>query len=241
MSALSFHTLAPRYDALWTATPIGRAQREAVWARIDSLFRRGDRILDLGCGTGEDAKHLMARGVQVLALDAAPAMVDQARAKGVDAHVLAIEDLRHLQDAPFDGALSNFGALNCVGCLTEVAHQAARLLRPGAYLAICLMSPTCAWDVASPRHALRRLRPGGSASSLGVRVRYPSVACLTTAFRPHFELRAWYGIGLAVPPSYIKLLSEEAVARCAAVDRRIAHWPVLRALADHRLLVFRRL
>ena len=87
-SAALFERLAPRYDELWTDTAIGRAQRNAVWRVVDELFHAGDHVLDLGCGTGEDAAHLMARGVSVRAVDASPAMVAQARARGVAADVL---------------------------------------------------------------------------------------------------------------------------------------------------------
>ena len=92
-TAALFERLAERYDELWTDTAIGRAQRDAVWRITDRLFHAGDRILDLGCGTGEDAAHLMARGVSVRAVDASPAMVARAKARGVAAEVLRAEDL----------------------------------------------------------------------------------------------------------------------------------------------------
>ena len=40
-----FDRQAARYDELWTTTPIGRAQRNLTWSRMDPLFHRGDRIL----------------------------------------------------------------------------------------------------------------------------------------------------------------------------------------------------
>ena len=70
-----FDRIATRYDALWTTTAIGRAQRNLVWRDMDALFHPGERILDIGCGTGEDAAHFAARGVTVYATDASPAMV----------------------------------------------------------------------------------------------------------------------------------------------------------------------
>jgi len=76
-----FDCIATRYDALWTDTAIGRAQRNLVWHTIDGLFHTGDRILDIGCGTGEDAAHFAARGVHVYATDASPAMVQVAPAR----------------------------------------------------------------------------------------------------------------------------------------------------------------
>ncbi len=124
----AFDSIAFEYDALWTNTPVGESQRQAVWNWIDPLFKPGSVVLDLGCGTGADAIHLLAAGVQVYGVDSSPNMVTVARAKGVDAHCIAIQDLRQSR-ARFDGAVSNFGALNCVDSLPVVAEVLAQLVR----------------------------------------------------------------------------------------------------------------
>src|SRR5689334_10055234 len=106
-----FEALAPSYDALWSDTPRGRSQRIQVWHEIDGLFGPGDRILDLGCGPGDDALHLAGSGVDVLGIDASSKMVELARLRGVRAERLAIEDLGRLgcpTSGPFFGAISNF-------------------------------------------------------------------------------------------------------------------------------------
>src|SRR5690606_1446995 len=119
----AFDALAPTYDADFGAGDIGGRLRRAVWRRVDAAFPRDCRVLDLGCGTGEDAVHLAGGGRRVVAIDASPAMVAQARAKAiargvadrVDVRELPIERLDDLAEpAPFDAVLSNFGALNCV-------------------------------------------------------------------------------------------------------------------------------
>ena len=125
-----FDRIATRYDALWTTTAIGRAQRNLVWRAIDGLFHAGERILDIGCGTGEDAAHFAARGVHVYATDASPAMVRVARERGITATVCSAEELGRIGRS-FDGAISNFGALNCVENLPAVAVSLAPLVRPG--------------------------------------------------------------------------------------------------------------
>src|SRR6266568_218287 len=109
----AFNALAWRYGGLWNRSTIGRLQREAVWRRLDRLFRPGDSLLDLGCGTGEDALHFMRSGMRVRAIDASAEMVRIARSRGVDAVRLPIEELERLTGS-FDGVLSDFGALNCV-------------------------------------------------------------------------------------------------------------------------------
>lgn len=242
----AFDQLAERYDDLWSHSAIGRQQRAAVWRRTDPLFHAGDRVLDIGCGTGVDALHLMDGGVEVYGIDASEAMVRIARSRRVNARHLTAEDLR-LLTGEFDGALSNFGALNCVSDLRGVSAALGRLVRAGGHLAICVAGRCCARETVhylargNFAKAFRRWNPRGSEASFGVHVEYPSIRSLARLFRHDFQLTGWYGIGLCVPPSYVGDISEKSVATLAALDRRLAHRPVLRALADHRLLVFRRI
>jgi SAM-dependent methyltransferase len=68
----------------------------------------GERVLDLGCGTGEHAAELGARGVRVVGLDADPAMVAVAVTTAPDAAVLLRDATRDEPDlGPFDAAFSN--------------------------------------------------------------------------------------------------------------------------------------
>jgi SAM-dependent methyltransferase len=176
-----FHEIAPQYAALWSDTPRGRTQREQVWREIDPLFPPGERILDLGCGTGDDAVHLASRGVQAVGVDSAPAMVEIARTRGVDAKQMAIEELGSLADT-FDGAISNFGALNCVADLSQLRDVLAGLVRPQGKLALCVMSRFCWSDW---RHLPQRW--SGHARWRGIDVYYRSARSIARAFSPHFE------------------------------------------------------
>jgi ubiquinone/menaquinone biosynthesis C-methylase UbiE len=238
----AFDQLASEYDRVWTRSAVGHLQREAVWRHIGALFEPGLSILDLGCGTGEDAVRLMQAGLRVRAIDASGEMVRIARARGVDAEILSIEDCSLLYES-FDGILSNFGALNCVADIESLREPLARLVRPGGHLAICVIGGFCAWETAwallhrQPAKAFRRWRKS-VLSSLGIRVFYPSKRRLESAFRPQFSLVKWCGIGLTVPPSYVTGLSTNLLQKLDAFDRRAAHWPGLRALSDHRLYVF---
>jgi SAM-dependent methyltransferase len=77
----SFDSLAATYDDDFTESEIARWLRARVHERLTLHFGAGDQVLELGCGTGEDALYLARRGVQVLATDASLAMLDVARAK----------------------------------------------------------------------------------------------------------------------------------------------------------------
>ena len=241
----AFDRLAVRYDELWTNTTAGRLQREAVWRHLAPLFRGGENILDLGCGTGEDALHLEREGVCVQAFDGSAAMAQVARQRGVPATVLRLEDLGQLE-GNFDGALSNFGALNCIANLDDLRGSLARLIRPGGCLALCVIGRFCLWEtlyyltIGEFCKASRRWSGATMSASLDLPVHYHTARRIREALDPHFTLVQSAGIGVFVPPSFVAGLSNATLTRCAAIDRRVAHLPGVRALSDHRLLIFRR-
>jgi SAM-dependent methyltransferase len=73
------------FDEMYVGVPpwdIGRAQPEVV--RIaDAGGFQGD-VIDVGCGTGENALELSARGSTVVGVDAAPRAIERARAKAIE-------------------------------------------------------------------------------------------------------------------------------------------------------------
>lgn len=243
-SPAPFDRIAGSYDTLWTKSNAGRAQRETVWSVIDEVFRPGVKVLDVGCGTGEDAVHLGRLGVHVSAIDASGEMVRIATARGVAATQLAIEELDRIH-ATYDGVLSDFGALNCTANLGKLATLFARLVRPRGYVVICLLNRTCAWEMVwfglrfRLRTAFRRVRHGGASSSLGLLVYYPSAREVRRAFEPAFDIVRNKGVGVFVPPSFVNLPAR-AVHVASRMDERVGEFPMLRALGDHRLYVFRR-
>ena len=165
----------------------------------------GASILEMNCGTGEDARWLADRGVKVLATDISPAMLAVAEAKLdssparrlVRFRELAWEDLATLDEGPFDGALSNFGGLNCVEDLRPVAQALAAKLRPGAIAILCIMGPVVPGEwvrflaKGNPSAAFRRLKRGGTQWS-GATIRYPSIGKTRRAFSPEFRMLACF-------------------------------------------------
>lgn len=256
-----FDELAELYDRDFTETLLGRLHRDAVMRRLTARFKPGANVLELGCGTGEDAAILGRSGVRVLATDPSEAMVRVARRKvflaGLSSMVtvepLAAEALQTSQLAqsggPFDGAFSNFGALNCVADLKPVVVGLAHCVRPGGMALVCLMGPHCPWEWGwyvlrgRPSKAFRRLKPGGFPWRSTV-IHYPSIRAVRHQFAPEFRLLRANAIGTLVPPPYAVAWAERRLAlvqRLSRIERRWeTAWP-LPWLADHFLLEFERL
>jgi trans-aconitate methyltransferase len=96
---------------------------------VDSLAPRPDEcILDLGCGDGALTARLLEIGCRVIGVDASPGMVATARARGVDARVMAGQSLSF--DAEFDAVFSN-AALHWMQEPRRVVDGVWRALRPG--------------------------------------------------------------------------------------------------------------
>jgi SAM-dependent methyltransferase len=260
-SAAPFDAVAGAYDQRFTHSAIGQAQRASVWRELRHAFAPGSRILELGCGTGVDACFLAERGVEVLACDSSAEMIRVAerrvrdrRAGSVELRVLAAENIAELPaQSLLDGAFSNFGALNCLEDLGQLAADLAPLLRPGATVLFCLMGPFCAWEVlwylsrGQGRKAFRRQSRAGLTARLApgalLAVHYPTVGLLARAFAPQFRLIGWKGVGVAVPPSYMESWAARfprLLQWAARVDVVLERCPGIRILSDHILLQFER-
>lgn len=258
--AFAFDSLAPSYDELFTRSLIGRAQRNAVWDVFAEIFTKGNRILELNCGTGEDAIFLSRRGASVLACDASGEMVNVARHRilleslddKVKIEQLPTEHLDTLSRFPqFDGVFSNFSGLNCVADLVTMAPLLAQLVKPGAPIVFCLCTRFCLFEIiwfllhGKPRKAFRRTS-GRTVAQLGgyqVQVQYPTVRKLSQIFSDGFKLRFFRGVGIFVPPSYTESWARrypQILDALELIDRLVCDLPGLRVIGDHFLVCFER-
>ncbi|MCB0217830.1 MAG: methyltransferase domain-containing protein [Caldilineae bacterium] len=258
----AFDGLAEDYDARFSASPLGRLLRAAVWRHLDASFAPGERLLELGCGTGIDALHLVRRGLAVDAIDASAGMLTQARRRWEEAgrpsglrlaHAPAerLAELPELE-GPYDGAFASFGVLNCIADLPALGTAIAQRLRPGARLLLVPMGPVCVWELLGfglrldPR-ALRRLRPNAGPARIGgmpLRLAYPGPARLDRALAPGFRPLGRAALGLLLPPTDQAAWLRgrpRALEVLAAVERRIERLPLADRLSDHYVARYLRL
>jgi SAM-dependent methyltransferase len=248
-----FDDYAAAYDAEFTDSPLGRVLRRRVWSRLDISFSEGQRVLELGCGTGEDALHLCARGVHVVATDASPEMIAIAQHKAgerglrerIELQALVMEQVvAAFPTASFDGVFSNFGAINCVRDPRSLSAGIARLLRPGGRFIAVIMGRRVPWEWlwylgrGSVNQAFRRYRREGI-QWRGLQIAYPTPAEFSAVLRSHFDVKGVAPLGWALPPSYAagwinrspRLLS--ALNRLESLGERSA---LLASCADHYIV-----
>jgi ubiquinone/menaquinone biosynthesis C-methylase UbiE len=246
-----FDEYANRYDASFTRTPLGRTLRGMVWSRLDEVFAPGERILELGCGTGEDALYLAQRGLLVVATDAAAEMVAVAKQKAQANRVQAEFAVLPMDDVPqalngrcFDGVFSNFGAVNCSRDLSALAAGLASVLRPKASLLWVVMGKHVPWEWGwylargKIRKAFRRLDPNG-VEWRGLKVRYPTPNDLARMLQPHFRLRHVSPLGCVLPPTYAAAWlnrSPRALKLLSKAETSLHSLSFLASCADHYMI-----
>lgn len=255
--AFAFDELAPDYDTSFTATALGTELRAMVWQRLDAAVAGCRRVLEIGCGTGDDAIHLARRGLDVVATDASAAMLrvaaEKAEAAGCARKIqfrrVPMERLgTELRCETFDAGFSNFGAVNCARRLDDVVVDVAGLLVPGAPLVWVVLGRHVPWEWAwflargDMAKAFRRHRSGGAAWR-GLNISYPTPAELERALNPYFATERRRALGVVLPPTYASRWLERsprALAALVGLERTLQRWQPLAALADHYILEARR-
>jgi SAM-dependent methyltransferase len=266
-TTLAFDRLAPHYDALADGE-LFRLMRRRTHRIFLRWLRSGHRVLEIGCGTGLDTAFLASHGVRVVACDPSEAMVGRTLSRLAAADIegyasaratvmpCGLQNLEMFLDAlgehgPFDGIISNFGALNCVPCLEPLADLATTLLRPGGAVLLGLMGRHCAAEAIYFTFSGRRDQIGRRHADGEVRVPVAGVEVPTYFHRTNdvvntlsraLQLKAIAGIGVALPPPYLEprwqTLRPFVRASIASVDAMLTPWPPFNRLADHVLLQF---
>ena len=118
---------------------VGGFVAELGGAALDLLDpQAGERILDVGCGEGTLTRKIIERGATVLGIDNSPEMIAAARANGVDALLLAAEDMQFF--AEFDAAFSN-ATLHWVLDKEQAARAIFRVRLPSPHPTSRIRSP----------------------------------------------------------------------------------------------------
>lgn len=263
--ATTFDVLAGCYDAAFTDSLIGQAQRRMSykWLRPLLAQQTGMRLLEINCGTGADAFWMAQKEHHVTATDASPAMIDKAIQKIAIAplptqpefQTCAFDELHAtFQDRQFDGIVSNFAGLNCVApaAMENVAKQLHLLLRPGGFVAVVLFGKYCLWETmyyllkAQPTQAFRRWNNSTVMVPLSATVQQPvyyySIKSFSRLMRP-LQLIEKKPVGLCIPPSWMEGYMQQHrrfFQKLVKAEDRIGGASFATSLADHAFLLFKK-
>ena len=155
----AFNNLAATYDKEFTFTPTGILQRKQVLSYLQKqiIDKKSLNILELNCGTGEDAVQLAKWGHRIVATDGSKEMIRIAKTKNETPEglpplfrELAFDKIcRENFEEQFDLVFSNFGGLNCINKheLETLFLHLIPLLKPGGRFIGVVMPRYCLWEI----------------------------------------------------------------------------------------------
>ena len=221
----AFNEVAGAYDTSFTDTFTGREQRNAVWDYLRKNITASNlKILEINCGTGEDALFLASMGHYVYATDASQKMIDVAVKKTdvkkysdkISFAVCSFDNL-HGITGKYDLIFSNFGGLNCLSPedLKNLSHTLSALLTEKGRLIAVVMPPFCAWEFfyfSCKLHFKKGLRRLGhqpviiTLEGKDVPTWYHSASSMKNCLHASLKFYKSNAIGIAIPPSYLEPL-----------------------------------
>lgn len=142
MTATATAGSAERWGPLWGARPEDWARNEDQQTpTYEEAIRRvgveaGQRVLDIGCGTGVFLRLAADRGAHVFGLDASEALIEIARTRVPEAD-LRVGDMQFLpyEDDTFD-LVTGFNAFFFAADMRAALREAGRVAKPGAPVVI---------------------------------------------------------------------------------------------------------
>lgn len=149
MATALFDTWGDRYDN-WFATPTGQLVRwyeaELLLAFLDP--QPGERILDVGCGTGIFTADVLKSGARVTGIDLSVAMLSRAVARGGRTFAGLCADMCALPfaDNSFDRVFS-MTAIEFVADGARAIAELNRVVRPGGRVVVTSLNSLSPWAV----------------------------------------------------------------------------------------------
>ena len=256
-----FDLIASQYDSIFTNGSIGQLQRQHVWNYLEGVLPElaGLEILELNCGTGEDALLFSEKGFTIMATDVSTEMlkVTQQKAKQssmqhrISSQYLDLENFdQSFFDKKFDLVFSNFGGLNCVqpGSLQLLLEKIPSLLNPGGRFIAVIMPRFCMWESIyflfklQRSSIFRRWTASGVNANLhgtDIKVWYYHPSQVKKWSSKHFKTVAILPIGFAVPPSYQEaffIKKKRTLFFLNTLESAFSRISMLSGLSDHYLI-----
>jgi demethylmenaquinone methyltransferase / 2-methoxy-6-polyprenyl-1,4-benzoquinol methylase len=138
--AAMFDGVAARYDLTNTVLALGqdRGWRKATREALE--LRPGDRVLDVGAGTGVSTAELARSGAYAVGVDISLGMLYAGRRIRPRVPLLAGDALRlPFRDGSFDAVTISFALRNVVDAGAAL-RELSRVTRPGGRLVVCEFS-----------------------------------------------------------------------------------------------------
>jgi ubiquinone/menaquinone biosynthesis C-methylase UbiE len=226
-AAEAFSKQSKVFDELYDSDQIIAYKRQRVREHLLQFLKPQSTILELNCGTGEDAIYFAEQGHHAHATDISVGMLEELKAKvevkqinqNISTELCSFTHLHELKNkGPYDAAFSNFGGLNCTDELDRVLYTLSPLIKPKGTITLVIISKFCLWETllvfkGKFRTAFRRFfsKEGRRAHVEGnfFNCWYYSPGYIVKTLKKDFDLISVEGLCTIVPPSYIEHFGEK--------------------------------
>ena len=257
MQPQTFDGYAQNYDEHFTHSLIGIAQRTQVYKQLLKRISFNQKsVIEINCGTGEDASWLAKQGANVLATDISEVMIDVAKNKPTNNSIvfksLAAQDISSLAPNTYNIIFSNFGGLNCLNLneLQKFRTDCTQLQYKADQLAFVIMGTKCWWERLyfslkndKPK-SIRRQNNDGVETIINdnhFKTYYYSPNDMKELFKENYNCINVKPIGLFIPPSYLEpyfVKRKMLFGFLIMLDKLFGHFSFLSNYSDHYLIVF---
>ena len=256
----AFNSAAASYDADFTFSYIGKLQRSRVYHFLENILPKNQsrEILEINCGTGEDAVWFAQKGHRIIATDASERMIEIANAKckmqNVKFEICPFNRLKEqYSNKKFDVVFSNFGGLNCIDAvqLKKLSADLFLLLKPNGKFIAVIMGRKCLWEQfyflfkLNFKKAFRRLSENSVDAILDSQIQktfYYSPEDFKKITTAEFSVAMKKPVGITIPPSYLEpfFRNKMALLKILNLKERFLQFSFLSNFADHYLIVLER-
>ena len=254
----SFDKAALFYDETFTNSEIGKMQRKLVYKNLSKQLNSVQDILEINCGTGEDAIWLAQQNFNVTATDISTKMIEIAKKKSTIGNLKFITvDIKNITQnfdgQKFDLVFSNFGGLNCLpkADLQKFFTDSDSLLSDKGKLVLVIMPKNTIWEQfyflikAKFSSVLRRKKEVAFAEVDGEKIPtyYYNPKDIVNLAKDDFDLVAKRPIGFFVPPSYLETVFKNKkgfLKILNSMETVISGWSFLSDYADHYIITLQK-
>jgi ubiquinone/menaquinone biosynthesis C-methylase UbiE len=229
---------------------------ERVYHFLNNHLNQVKTVLEINCGTGEDAKWFAEKGFTVHASDISKGMIEVCKQKEIKHANFSVCDTRNIhvyyKPQSIDLLFSNFGGLNCLNPaeLSQFLENSASLLKPNGLIAVVIMGRKCFWErmyfkLKKDNRLNRRLSKTGVDTIINNEhflTHYYSPEEFFSLGKTHFSLVCYKPIGFFVPPSYFNsyFRQKKVLLSILHIFEKLSPFSFLANSADHYLIVLKK-
>jgi len=258
MTSALFDDVAAHYDETFTNTEIGKLQRARVWNYLNQVLpNKPINVLELNCGTGEDAIWFAKKAHKVIATDLSEKMIEITRAKvekfnlsdKITVKQLDINAIDKLSMTDsFDLVFSNFGGLNCLNenDLSYLSEKIKILLKSNGKFIAVVMSDFCMIESIyfllklKPKDIFRRKNAQQvNINDSVVDTNYYHPKEFFKYFKNDFCINKIIAVGVFIPPSYLNNFFRRKVNTLRFLNKlegSFGNHSLAASIADHFLI-----